>query len=66
LNKPSYLDRFYGFLAKEDSSSILGMGIPLSDVFYIKAALEERMGMKLDVDHVRSALVAEGYTHYGR
>ncbi len=61
-----YLDKFYEYVVSEDHEAVANMKIPLSDVFYIKAALEERMGMKLDVDHVRAALIAEGYTEYGR
>lgn len=66
MNKPTYLDRFYTCIALEDHDSLSDMKIPLSDVFYIRAALEQRMGVKLDVDDVRNALVAEGYSEYAR
>ena len=66
MNKETYLDKFYKYVALEDHDAVAAMRIPISDVFYIRAALEERMGMKLDVDHVRDALIAEGYTEYAR
>ena len=37
------------------------MHIPKSDVFYVREALEARLGKRFTLDHVERAMYLEGY-----
>lgn len=52
----NYLDRFYGFLAEDNKDAILAMGIPRSEVFYIRAAVEARTGVKYPLRHIEKQI----------
>lgn len=54
--KEQYLDRFYYYLANDDEESVKGMGIPMSDVFYIRAALREKTGLEFSLEHIERSI----------
>ena len=59
-NKKSILEQVYDSLYKY--GDIRNVKIPHSDVYYVRAALEARMGEKLTLERVEKAMRAEGWT----
>lgn len=56
----SVIEEFYRVLASSDSSAMRKVHIPKSDVFYVREALEHRMGVRYTLDHVERAMYLEG------
>lgn len=54
------LECFYEALVDEDEAKLHRVHIPRSEVFYIREALEARMGEKLTLDRVERAMFLEG------
>ena len=53
------LEEFYkNLLDEEDISRI---HIPMSDVFYVRAALEAKTGVRYTLDHIERAMYVEGH-----
>ena len=44
-----------------DSKKLRRVHIPKSDVFYVREALEARLGKRFTLDHVERAMYLEGY-----
>ncbi len=53
------LDAFYDAIR---TNSLDRLHIPLSDVFYVRAAVEARYGRKFTLKHVEDSMRAEGWT----
>ena len=51
---------FYKALADENENKLRRVHIPLSTVFYVRAAIEADTGVKYTLDHVERALYLEG------
>lgn len=55
------LEEFYSSLADEDEARLRRVHIPRSDVFYVRAALEAKTGVRYSLDHVERAMYLEGH-----
>ena len=55
------IEEFYDAIADGDSKSLRRVHIPKSDVFYVREALEARLGKRFTLDHVERAMYLEGY-----
>lgn len=53
------LEQFYDRLRKQCSLS--GLGIPVSKVFYVRRAIEDRTGVCYTVQHLECGMFLEGY-----
>jgi|TARA_R100000231_G_scaffold80612_1_gene61968 hypothetical protein len=66
-NRPSLyssedvIEEFYDALADGDSKRLRRVHIPKSDVFYVREALEARLGKRYSLDHVERAMYLEGF-----
>jgi len=58
LKDNSVLSDFYNAIKKDKLYSI---HIYHSDVFYVRAAIESRSGIKYTLQHIESAMKAEGW-----
>ena len=64
--KPSYfasddiLEEFYKAVAAGDNIRAQRVHIPLSDVFYARAAIERDLGTKYSLDRIERAMYLEG------
>ena len=56
----SVLETFYGALASNNNRALLNVHIPMSDVFYVRAAIESDTGVRYKLDHVERAMYLEG------
>lgn len=54
------LEEFYKALAYGDESRLLRVHIPLSDVFYVRAAIEADTGVRYSLDRIERAMYLEG------
>ncbi len=54
------LDEFYSALARNDARAFQRVHIPMSDVFYVRAAIEADTGKRYTLDHVERAMYLEG------
>ena len=55
------IEEFYDAIADGDSARLRRVHIPKSDVFYVREALEARLGQKFTLDHVERAMYLEGF-----
>lgn len=55
------IEEFYDAIADGDSKRLRRVHIPKSDVFYVRAALEARLGQRFTLDHVERAMYLEGH-----
>ena len=55
------IEEFYDALADGDSKRLRRVHIPKSDVFYVREALEARLGKRYSLDHVERAMYLEGF-----
>lgn len=64
--KPSYfasdniLEEFYSAVASGDNIRAQRVHIPLSDVFYARAAIERDLGVRYSLDRIERSLYLEG------
>ena len=56
----SVLEEFYSALARNDARAFQRVHIPMSDVFYVRAAIEADTGIRYTLDHVERAMYLEG------
>lgn len=54
------IGEFYKAISSEDEVSLKRIHIPRSDVFYVKAHLEERFQKKFTLDYVERIMYLEG------
>lgn len=54
------LENFYKALASNDGSKLFRYHIPLSDVFYVRAAIEADTGVKYSLDRIERSMFLEG------
>lgn len=54
------LRHFYAVLASNDNKLAESIHIPMSDVFYVRAAIEAATGVRYTLDHVERAMYLEG------
>lgn len=54
------LEHFYKALLSSSSSQLERVHIPLSDVFYVRAAIEADTGVKYSLDRIERAMYLEG------
>ena len=59
LNDDSVLEDFYRAI---HHNALDGLHIPHSDVFYVRAALENRSGIRYSLQQIESAMKAEGWS----
>jgi len=59
LNDDSVLEDFYRAI---HHNTLDGLHIPHSDVFYVRAALENRSGIRYSLQQIESAMKAEGWS----
>lgn len=55
------IEEFYEAIASGDTKALRRVHIPKSDVFYVRAAIEEATGVRYTLDHVERAMYLEGY-----
>ena len=55
------IEEFYEAIAEGDSKKLRRVHIPKSDVFYVRQALEARLGKRYTLDHVERAMYLEGF-----
>jgi len=55
------IEEFYEAIADGDTNRLRRVHIPKSDVFYVREALEARLGKRFTLDHVERAMYLEGY-----
>ena len=55
------IENFYDALADGDSARLRRVHIPKSDVFYVREALEAKLGERYTLDHVERAMYLEGF-----
>jgi len=55
------IEEFYDAIADGDSKRLRRVHIPKSDVFYVREALEARLGKRYTLDHVERAMYLEGF-----
>ena len=55
------IEEFYDAIAEGDSKRLRRVHIPKSDVFYVREALEARLGKRFTLDHVERAMYLEGF-----
>ena len=55
------IEEFYEAIAEGDSKKLRRVHIPKSDVFYVREALEARLGKRYTLDHVERAMYLEGF-----
>ena len=54
------IEEFYKALASEDEGRLRRVHIPRSDVFYVRAAIEAKTGVRYTLSHVEQAMFLEG------
>lgn len=55
------IEEFYEAIASGDTKALRRVHIPKSDVFYVRAAIEEATGVRYTLDHVERAMYLEGH-----
>ena len=55
------IEEFYEAIADGDTNRLRRVHIPKSDVFYVREALEARLGKRFTLDNVERAMYLEGY-----
>jgi len=54
------IEEFYSAIAEGNSRKLQRIHIPRSDVFYVRAAIEQDTGIRYSLDHVERAMYLEG------
>lgn len=54
------IEEFYSAIADQDSRKLQRIHIPKSDVFYVRAKIENDTGVRYTLDHVERAMYLEG------
>jgi hypothetical protein len=54
------IEQFYKALAEQDEGKLRRVHIPRSDVFYVRAAIEAKTGVRYTLSHVEQAMYLEG------
>ena len=54
-------EKMYAAIADGDSKRLRRVHIPKSDVFYVREALEAKLGQRYTLDHVERAMYLEGF-----
>jgi hypothetical protein len=54
------IEEFYAALIDRDQAKLKRIHIPKSDVFYVRAAIEQDTGVHYSLDHVERAMYLEG------
>ena len=57
----SVIEEFYDAIADGDSKRLRRVHIPKSDVFYVREALQVRLGQSFTLDHIERAMYLEGF-----
>ena len=52
----SVIEEFYDAIADGDSKRLRRVHIPKSDVFYVREALQVRLGQSFTLDHIERAM----------
>ena len=60
-NQDSVLETFYNALASSNNKALHEVHIPMSDVFYVRAAIEADTGVRYTLDHVERSMYLEGH-----
>jgi len=55
------IGEFYDAIADGDSKRLRRVHIPKSDVFYVREALQVRLGKSFTLDHIERAMYLEGF-----
>ena len=55
------IEEFYDAIADGDSKRLRRVHIPKSDVFYVREALQVRLGQSFTLDHIETAMYLEGF-----
>ena len=55
------IEEFYDAIADGDSKRLRRVHIPKSDVFYVREALQVRLGQSFTLDHIERAMYLEGF-----
>ena len=55
------IEEFYDAIADGDSNRLRRVHIPKSDVFYVREALQVRLGESFTLDHIERAMYLEGF-----
>lgn len=55
------VEEFYDALVSGDANRLRRVHIPKSDVFYVRAAIEEATGVRYSLDHIERAMYLEGH-----
>ena len=55
------IEEFYDAIADGDSKRLRRVHIPKSDVFYVREALQDRLGQSFTLDHIERAMYLEGF-----
>ena len=55
------IEEFYDAIADGDSKRLRRVHIPKSDVFYVREALQVRLGESYTLDHIERAMYLEGF-----
>ena len=55
------IEEFYDAIADGDSNRLRRVHIPKSDVFYVREALQVRLGESYTLDHIERAMYLEGF-----
>ena len=55
------IEEFYDAIADGDSNKLRRVHIPKSDVFYVREALQIRLGQSFTLDHIERAMYLEGF-----
>ena len=55
------IEELYDAIADGDSKRLRRVHIPKSDVFYVREALQVRLGQSFTLDHIERAMYLEGF-----
>jgi hypothetical protein len=58
LYKERVLESFYDALTNK---TLKYLHVPHSNVFYVRAAIQERTGIRYSLEHIENAMVLEGW-----
>ena len=58
LYKERVLESFYNAISNK---TLKYLHVPLSKLFYVRAAIQERTGIRYSLEHVENAMVLEGW-----
>ena len=55
-----YLVKFYELIAAGKESELMTLKLPVSDVFYARAAIKENLGLDVDIVELEQMMREEG------